>query len=99
MPWKVSEDGKHAWLTSGDDNERSFVGVHNDAVGVWIDLRSTKATGFPEFAVYVPKDGGHPHFQLLDDDGNVVTLDLLEATRVIKALITAGRCSSTGQSG
>lgn len=87
MPWKLSEDGKHAWLVG--DGGKSFVGLHVDEIGSWIDLRSKEATSFPEFAVYVPKAGGNAKLQLLNDNGDVLTLDLLAVAKYLKSVMPA----------
>lgn len=83
--WKVSEDGKHAWLIGGGGKE--FVGLHVDEFGAWLDLRVADARGIPEFAVVVPRDGGNARLQLADKDGKAITLDLVKAAKLINEML------------
>jgi hypothetical protein len=79
----TSDNGEHVWLIR---DGKSFVGLHNDRCGTWIDLRSSKAKGFPEFAICVPKDGGAPFLQVCDTNGEPITVNLVKAVRLLKKL-------------
>jgi len=82
--WVTSSDNQHRWMIS---DGRQWVGFHNDQLGVWIDLRSQSATGFPEFVVIVPKDGGHACLQVCETGKEPVTVDLVRAAHLINRLL------------
>jgi hypothetical protein len=82
--WVDSGDQQHRWLIR---DGRQWVGIHNDAIGTWIDLRSAAAKSFPEFAVYVPRHGGSPKLQVCDTNQEPVTIDLVKAARILQRLI------------
>lgn len=79
-----SENGEHAWLIR---DGHSWVGVHNDRCGTWLDLRSSSAKGFPELAICVPKDGGSPYLQVCETNEEPVTVNLVKAVRLLKQLL------------
>ena len=79
-----SDNGEHLWLIK---NGKTWVGAHNDQIGTWIDLRSAGAKSFPEFAVFVPKDGGAPRLQVSRTNGVPVTVDLVKAAAILNRLI------------
>jgi len=70
--------------------DNSYVGLHADHAGSWIDLRSKAAHALPELAVCVPKDGGSAKIQLVDPkDDSVITLDLVEVAKFLKSAMPA----------
>ncbi len=82
-----SQDGEHMWFL--DASRKSFVGFHNDRVGSWIDLRSSAATNYPEFAVCVPREGGKVVLQVSDGKNDPITVDLLKAAALLNKLLGA----------
>lgn len=82
--WIDSDDQQHRWLIR---DRRQWVGLHNDQIGTWIDLRSAEARSYPEFAIVVPHDGGSPRLQVCQTNGDPITVDLVKAARILARLI------------
>jgi hypothetical protein len=80
-----SEDGQHMWFL--DNSRKSFVGLHNDANGAWIDLRSAAASNYPELALCVPREGGKVVLQVSDGKEPPVQVDVLKAVALLKKLL------------
>jgi hypothetical protein len=84
-----SADGRHVWVKFAD-HKMHTVGVHVDAVGSWVELRSQSSKQYPEIAISVSRATGRPVLQVCESDGSdPVSIDLVRAATLLKKLISA----------